>query len=149
MKYKVGLFGFKFRYNLDEEYRTCKLGPKPTPRQPKPEPKFEEPSLLYPNGRKLAGAKVVDMIELMKFVPEVYQDFYKAIIKSHEREIQKYKEQKRKKGRIARQKKKSQDSKKAKRRRRNETESDSSSESDENSDHTSTEDDEDEVEELC
>merc|ERR1711933_386005 len=41
-KYEVGLFGFKFRYTLDEEYRTCLLGPRRTPQQPKPAPKFTE-----------------------------------------------------------------------------------------------------------
>lgn len=96
-RYEVGLFGFKFKYNLKDEYRTCKLGPKPTPRQPKPKPKFGEAVTLYPKGRKLAAAKVLDLKTLMKFVPEVYQDFYKDIIESHKVEVMKYIESRKKK----------------------------------------------------
>ena len=44
------LFGFKFRYNLDDPYRKCSLGPKRTPRQKNPKPVFTEAPLLHPNG---------------------------------------------------------------------------------------------------
>ena len=150
-KYEVGLFGFKFRYNLDEEYRTCLLGPKPTPQQPKPTPKFTQPALLYPNGRKLAAPKVVDLMDLMQYVPEVYQGFYKAIIESHKKEVQKYKEQRRKKARKVRQKQKTQSAgpSKAKKKKKDESESEEESTSDSSAEEDVDDADEEEyVEEL-
>ena len=41
-KYKEGLFGFKFRYNLTDEYRTCLLG-KPSRKQGNAKPVFHDP----------------------------------------------------------------------------------------------------------
>lgn len=105
-KYEAGLFGFRFRYNLEDEYRTCLLGPKPTPRQPKPVPKFVNPPLMYPNGRKLAAPKVMDLMDLLQFVPPAYQSFYTDIIEAHKEEVQKYKAQRSAKNKKAREKQK-------------------------------------------
>ena len=40
--------------------------------------------VLYPSGLKL---RVVDMMTLSNFVPAVYQDWYKNIIKSHKKVV--------------------------------------------------------------
>ena len=107
-RYEKDLFGFKFRYNLDDPYRKCSLGPKRTPRQKNPKPVFTEAPLLHPNGRKLAGPKVLDLQTLMQFVPLIYQGFYQQIIDNHEEEIKKCKAAKSKKGKKKRKQSKKQ-----------------------------------------
>ena len=97
-KYEENLFGFKFKYNLEDEYRTCYFGKKPKSRSNRPnEPVFTEMHVLYPNGRKLKALKVLDMCTLLDFVPAVYQDWYKKIIKSHEKIVAEYKKKKKNK----------------------------------------------------
>ena len=96
-KYEQKLFGFKFRYNLSDEYRTCFLGKKSNRSNRPTEPKFTEMPVLYPSGLKLKAPKVVDMMTLLSFVPAVYQDWYKKIIQSHKQVVAAYKKQKKNK----------------------------------------------------
>ena len=51
-KYEEGLFGFKFRSNLTDEYRTCLPG-KRSRKQGSAKPVFNDPPLLNPHGVKL------------------------------------------------------------------------------------------------
>ena len=58
-RYEKDLFGFKFRYNLREEYRTCVFRKKNTRLQ---HPRlFKSMPILHPNGCKLKAAEVVDL----------------------------------------------------------------------------------------
>ena len=96
-KYEQNLFGFKFKYSLSEEYRTCFLGKK-SQRSTRPsKPKFTEMPVLYPNGLKLKAPKVLDMMTLLNFVPAVYQEWYTDIIKTHEKIVADYQNKKKNK----------------------------------------------------
>ena len=64
LKYDQGLFGFKFRYNLTDEYRTCLLGNR-SRKQGSAKPVFNDPPLLHPHGVKLKAPKVIDMTKLI------------------------------------------------------------------------------------
>ena len=94
-RYEQGLFGFKFKYNLSDAYRTCLLG-KPSVRSKRPEkPEFENSvPIVYPHGRKLKAPKVLDMETLMSFVPPVHQDYYRKIIEDHKAIIDAHKKKK-------------------------------------------------------
>ena len=70
-KYKKCFFGFQFYYNLEDNYRTCLLGPK-EPRQKKMHSMFTEPPLLHP---QLTAPKVLDLMKLMTFISLTYQGF--------------------------------------------------------------------------
>ena len=61
-KFEKGLFGFKFRYDIDEDYRTCLLGPK---RIPKNQNLKILLYVLHPEGVNLKPAKVADLQLLM------------------------------------------------------------------------------------
>ena len=58
-KYEEGLFGFTFRYNLIDEYRTCLLG-KQSREQGSAKPVFNDLQLLHPHGVKLKAPKVIE-----------------------------------------------------------------------------------------
>ena len=49
-KFEKGLFGFRFRYNINDEFRTALLGPKRTNLRPNPQPVFDNPPIMYPEG---------------------------------------------------------------------------------------------------
>ena len=83
-RYEQGLFGFKFKYKLDDDYRVCLLGKRSTKSKVPTEPVFSTPPILHPDGRKLKAPKVLDMITLMSFVPPVHQTYFKDIIDSHQ-----------------------------------------------------------------
>ena len=58
-KYEEGLFGFTFRYNLIDEYRTCLLG-KESREQGSAKPVFNDLQLLHPHVVKLKAPKVIE-----------------------------------------------------------------------------------------
>ena len=97
-RYEQGLFGFKFKYKLDDNYRTCLLG-RPSVRSKRPEhPVFEDTvPVLYPHGQKLKAQKVIDMKTLMSFIPPIYTDYYKTIVADHKTIIDAYNKNKKKK----------------------------------------------------
>ena len=73
------------------------MGPKRTPKNRNPKPKFKDPPLLHPDGVKLKPAKVADLQVLMQFIPPVYQGFYTKIIDDHKEILAAYRANKRKK----------------------------------------------------
>ena len=76
--YEKGLFGFRFKYDVNGVQRTCYLGPKSKARnsgRPK-EATFTECPLTHPNGVKLKPAKIKDVKVLLKYIPEVHHQFY-------------------------------------------------------------------------
>ena len=80
-KYEKKFFGFKFKYDLTDEYRTCYLGPANKTRASK-RPKhavFKDCPILHPNGVPLKAKKLEDLKVFMKYIPPVHQTFYLAI----------------------------------------------------------------------
>ena len=94
-RYEQNLFGFKFKYDLKDDYRTCLFGKNGSARSKRPiAPIYSEMPMLYPNGTKLKAPKVLDMMTLMDFVPPIYQQFYKSIIANHQKIVDDHKRKK-------------------------------------------------------
>ena len=97
-RYEQGLFGFKFKYKLDDTYRTCLLG-KTCTRSKRPEKPVckDTVPVLHPHGRKLKAAKVINMETLMAFVPPIHQGYYRQVAEDHKAIIAAYRKNNKKK----------------------------------------------------
>ena len=97
-RFEQGLFGFKFKYDLKDNYRVCDLG-RPSNRSKRPEvATFKKTfSQLYPRGLNLKAPKAMDMQTLLEFIPPIHQHYYNNIIASHRAIIDGYKKKRSKK----------------------------------------------------
>ena len=89
--FEKGLFGFKFRYELNEEYRVCSYGPGKRRGRPSV-PIFDEPLLRYPDGIPLPAIPA-DLEDLLKYIPPIHHSFYKNLSKGFGSEDEDYEEQ--------------------------------------------------------
>ena len=65
LRYEQSIFGFKFKYDLEDEYWTYLFGQGGSKQSKRPsEPQFTVMPIHYPHGRKLQAPKVLDMITL-------------------------------------------------------------------------------------
>ena len=85
MVYEEGLTGFLFRYNFSEE-RVRKVD---LTKRNLAINSLRSMELAYPNGVRINWLKYKDLMQLLKFIPPVYHDEYKAIRhdKSEEDEV--------------------------------------------------------------
>ena len=75
MVYEKGFTGFSFRYNFSEE-RVRKVD---LTKRNVPVNSLQSLEPAYPNGVRINWLKYKDLMQLLKFIPPVYHDDYKAI----------------------------------------------------------------------
>ena len=80
-RHEKGLFSFLFIYNFSNEWTY--LFRKRIKKQGNTKPVFGNPPLLHHNQVKIRAPKVTDMVKLMQFVPQVNQQYFQNVIKSH------------------------------------------------------------------
>ena len=76
--YEKDSFGFKFKYNLTDNYRTCFYGAAKRRGRPN-EPIFNESPIRFPNGIPLKKAKYNDLQELLAYIPPVHHHFFESL----------------------------------------------------------------------
>ena len=77
--YEKGIFGFFFRYDVNEELRLCFLG-NPGGRSRRPDIQiFNTPNKMYEEGVPLKKQKWSDLQDLLQCIPPIHQNFYKGL----------------------------------------------------------------------
>ena len=81
LKIREFVFGFSFRYNLNDEPRFCNLGNSGGRSRRPDKPLFKVPKQTYnvPNGVPLKKKKWLDIQKLLDFVPPIHHKFFKDL----------------------------------------------------------------------